>query len=152
VETSRTDTLEANKRISRRVAEEGFSQGNVDVFDEIVAENFVNHDPGVPPELPPGREGLKALARLYKGAFPDTQLTVEDQIAEGDRVVSRYSVRGTHEGDFAGLPATGKQVTVTGITIDRIEGGKIVESWNEFNQLGLLQQLGLVPEQAPAQA
>ena len=145
-------SAEENKRISRRVAEEGFSQGNVDVFDELVAENFVNHDTAAPPDLPPGREGLKALARLYRSAFPDTQLTIEDQIAEGDRVVSRYTARGTHEGDFAGLPATGKQVTATGITIDRIEGGKIVESWNEFNQFGLLQQLGAVPEQAPTQA
>jgi steroid delta-isomerase-like uncharacterized protein len=145
-------SAEENKRISRRVADEGFSQGNVDVFDELVAENFVNHDPAVPPDLPPGREGLKALARFYRSAFPDTQLTVEDQIAEGDRVVSRYTVRGTHQGEFAGVPPTGKQVTVTGITIDRIEGGQIVESWNEFSQLGLLQQLGVVPEQAATQA
>ena len=142
---------EENKRISRRVAEEVFSAGNVDVVDELVAENFVNHDPAAPPDLPPGREGLKALARFYKSAFPDAQITVEDQVAEGDRVVTRYSARGTHEGDFAGMPATGKQVAGTGITIDRIEGGKIVESWNQFDQLGLLQQLGGVPEQAPAQ-
>ena len=145
-------SAEENKRISRRVADEGFSRGNVDIFDELVAEDFVNHDPAVPPELPPGREGLKALARYYRSAFPDTQLTIEDQVAEGDRVVSRYTVRGTHKGDFAGVPATGKQITATGITIDRIEGGKIVESWNEFSQLSLLQQLGIVPEQAPTQA
>ena len=144
-------SAEENKRISRRVAEEVFSQGKVDLVDELVAENFVNHDPAAPPDLPPGREGLKALARFYKSAFPDAQITVEDQVAEGDRVVTRYSARGTHEGDFAGMPATGKQVTGTGITIDRIEGGKIVESWNQFDQLGLLQQLGGVPEQAPAQ-
>jgi steroid delta-isomerase-like uncharacterized protein len=143
---------EENKRISWRVADEGFSKGNVDAFDELVAEDFVNHDPAVPPDLPPGREGLKALARFYRSAFPDTQLTIEDQIAEGDKVVSRYTVRGTHQGDFAGVPPTGKQVTVTGITIDRIEGGKIVESWNEFGQLSLLQQLGVVPEQARTQA
>ena len=144
-------SAEENKRISRRVAEEVFSRGKVDLVDELVAENFVNHDPAAPPDLPPGREGLKALARFYKSAFPDAQITVEDQVAEGDRVVTRYSARGTHEGDFAGMPATGKQVTGTGITIDRIEGGKIVESWNQFDQLGLLQQLGGVPEQAPAQ-
>jgi steroid delta-isomerase-like uncharacterized protein len=141
-----------NKRISRRIAEEGFSRGNEDVFDELVAENFVNHDPSVPPDLPSGREGIKALARFYRSAFPDAQLTVEDQIAEGDRVVTRYTARGTHQGDFAGVPPTGRQVTVTGITIDRIENGKLVESWNELNQLGMLQQLGVVPEQAPARA
>jgi steroid delta-isomerase-like uncharacterized protein len=145
-------SAEENKRISRRVAEEGFSQGRMEVIDELVAENFVNHDPGAPPDLPPGREGLKALAGFYRSAFPDAQLTIEDLIAEGDKVVSRYTARGTHQGDFAGIPATGRQITATGITIDRIEGGKIVESWNEFNQFGLLQQLGAIPEQAPAQA
>ena len=145
-------SAEENKRISRRIAEEAFSQGNVDVIDELVADNFQNHDPSAPPDLPPGREGLKELTRFYRMAFPDAQLTVEDQIAEGDRVVTRYTARGTHQGDFAGIPATGRQVTGTGITIDRIEGGKIVESWNEFNQLGLLQQLGAIPEQAPTQA
>ena len=145
-------SAEENKRISRRVVEEGFSQGNVDVFDELVAESFVNHDTSAPPDLPPGREGLKELARFYKSAFPDAEVVVEDQIAEGDRVVTRYSARGTHQGDFAGIPATGRQVTVSGIGIDRIEGGKIVESWNEVNQLGMLQQLGAIPEQAPTQA
>jgi steroid delta-isomerase-like uncharacterized protein len=145
-------SAEENKRISRRLAEEGFAQGNVDVIDEVVAENFVNHDPGAPPDLPPGREGVKVLATLYRSAFPDTQFTIEDIVAEGDKVVTRWKARGTHQGDFAGLPATGKQATVTGITIDRVEGGKIVESWNEYNQLGLLQQLGVVPEQAATQA
>ncbi len=145
-------SAEENKRISRRVAEEAFSHGNVDVIDELVAENFVNHDPGLPPDLPPGRDGLKELVRFYKSAFPDAELIVEDQFAEGDRVVTRYIGRGTHQGDFGGIPATGKQVTVTGITIDRLEGGKIAESWNEYDQLGLLQQLGAIPEQAPAQA
>ena len=142
---------EENKRISRRIVEEAFAQGKIDVIDECVADNFVNHDPSVPPELPPGREGLKQLVQFYRAAFPDTQVTVDDQIAEGDRVATRYTGRGTHQGDFGGIPATGKQVTVTGISIDRIEGGKIVESWNELNQLGMLQQLGAIPEQAPAQ-
>ena len=145
-------SAEENKRISRRIVEEGFSQGNYDVFDELVADNFQNHDPSAPPDLPPGREGLKELARFYRTAFPDAQVTVEDQIAEGDRVVTRYSARGTHQGDFAGIPATGREVTVSGIGIDRIEGGKIVESWNELNQLSMLQQLGAIPEQAPTQA
>ncbi len=145
-------SAEENKRISIRLAEEAFSQGNLDVVDEIVADNYVNHDPAAPPDLPPGREGVKALASFYRSAFPDAQLTIEDAIAEGDTVVTRWTGRGTHQGDFAGIPATGKQVTITGITIDRIEGGKIVESWNEYNQLGLLQQLGAIPEQAPTQA
>jgi steroid delta-isomerase-like uncharacterized protein len=144
-------SAQENKRISRRIAEEGFSQGKEDVFDELVAENFVNHDPSAPPDLPSGREGLKELARFYRSAFPDAQLTIDDQVAEGDRVVTRYTARGTHRGDFAGVPPTGKQVTVTGITIDRIQGGQIVESWNEINQLTMLQQLGVVPELARQQ-
>ena len=145
-------SAEEYKRISRRVVEEAFAEGNVDVIDELVAEDFVNHDTSAPPGLPPGREGLKELVRFYQTAFPDAQVVVDDQIAEGDRVVTRYTARGTHQGDFAGLPPTGRQITSSGISIDRIEGGKIVESWNEFNQLGLLQQLGAIPEQAPTQA
>jgi steroid delta-isomerase-like uncharacterized protein len=144
-------SAEENKRISRRVAEEAFSRGDLDVIDELVADNFVNHDPTLPPDLPPGREGFKELVNFYRSAFPDAQVTVENQIAEGDKVATRWTGRGTHQGDFAGLPATGKQATITGITIDRIEGGRIVESWNEANQLGLLQQLGAIPEQARTQ-
>lgn len=141
---------EDNKRISRRIAEEGFAGGNVEVFDELVAESLVDHTPGLPPELPSGREGLKQLARAYRDAFPDLSLRVEDQIAEGDRVVTRWSARGTHEGDFMGIPATGKEGATTGITIDRIEGGKVVETWTNWDTLGLLQQLGVVPEPARA--
>jgi steroid delta-isomerase-like uncharacterized protein len=144
-------SAEENKRISRRVAEEAFSRGDLDVIDELVADNFVNHDPTLPLDLPPGREGFKELVNFYRSAFPDAQVTVENQIAEGDKVATRWTGRGTHQGDFAGLPATGKQATITGITIDRIEGGRIVESWNEANQLGLLQQLGAIPEQARTQ-
>ena len=145
-------SAEENKRVARRIVEEAFTQGRLEVIDELVADEFVNHDSAAPPDLPPGREGLKELVRFYQRAFPDAQVTVEDQIAEGDRVVTRYTARGTHQGDFAGLPPTGRQATAEGISIDRIEGGKIVESWNAFDQLGLLRQLGAIPEQAPAQA
>jgi steroid delta-isomerase-like uncharacterized protein len=148
VKTSKLEALEANKQLSRRVAEEAFSQGRMEVIDELIADDFVNHDPTSPPGLPPGREGVKELVRFYRGAFPDTQLIIDDQIAEGDKVVTRYTARGTHQGDFAGIPPTGRQVTGTGITIDRIEGGKIVESWNAFDQFALLQQLGAIPEMA----
>ncbi len=152
MKTSQIETLEANKQLSRRVAEEAFSRGNMEVIDELIAEDFVNHDPTSPPGLPPGREGVKELVRFYRGAFPDTQLIIDDQIAEGDKVVTRYTARGTHQGDFAGIPPTGRQVTGTGITIDRIEGGKIVETWTHWDNLGLLQQLGVVPAMgAPTQ-
>ena len=134
--------------VSRRVFEEAFTQGKVEVLDELVAEDWVNHDETVPPEIPRGRAGLKQLAHGYRGAFPDLQMTVEDQIVQGDKVVTRWSARGTHQGDLMGIPATGKQGRANGITIDRIENGKIVESWNHWDQLSLLQQLGVVPELA----
>lgn len=135
-----------NKTISRRVGEEGFGGGQMDVIDELVADDFVNRDETVPPDLPPGREGLKALAQGYLAAFPDLAFTIEEQIAEGDLVVSRWTATGTHQGDLMGIPATGKQVRVTGVTIDRIQGGKIVETWTSWDRLGLLQQLGVVQE------
>src|SRR5918999_3118439 len=126
---------EANKAVSRRVFEI-FNSGDVDLFDEIVTPDFVNHDPSAAP----GVEGAKQQTLLYRSAFPDLEVRVEDQIAEGDRVVSRWSARGTHRGDLLGIAPTGKQTTATGITIDRLEGGKIVESWTNWDTLGLLQQ------------
>lgn len=141
---------EPNKATSRRVVDEIFTGGKFEAIDECFDPGYVGYDVASP-EPVRGPQGVKEQAQGYRTAFPDVQMTIEDQVAEGDRVVTRYSARGTHEGDFAGMPATGKQVTGTGITIDRIEGGKIVESWNQFDQLGLLQQLGGVPEQAPAQ-
>jgi steroid delta-isomerase-like uncharacterized protein len=139
---------EDSKTISRRVAEEGFGQGRIEVIDEFVAEDIVNHDDTVPPEIPAGREGIKALAQGYHTAFPDMDFKVEDQIAEGDKVVSRWSARGTHQGDLMGIPPTGKEARVTGITIDRIKDGKIVETWTNWDQVSLLQQLGVIPEMA----
>jgi steroid delta-isomerase-like uncharacterized protein len=137
---------EENKQVSRRLAEEAFGQGRFEVIDELVADDFVNRDTSIPPGVGSDREGLKQLAQGYVAAFPDMELKVEDQVAEGDKVVSRWSARGTQKGELMGIPATGKQATVTGITIDRLESGKIVESWNNWDTLGLLQQLGVVPE------
>jgi steroid delta-isomerase-like uncharacterized protein len=138
------------KRISRRVIEEGFAQGKTEVMDELVAEDIVNHDETIPPELPAGREGIKALAQGYTNAFPDMALTVEDQVAEGDKVVTRWKARGTHQGELMGIPPTGKEGRVSGITIDRIKDGKIIETWTNWDQLSLLQQLGVIPEMARA--
>jgi steroid delta-isomerase-like uncharacterized protein len=140
---------EENKRISRRIAEEAFAQGKVEVLDELVDENLVDNSPGLP-DLPPGREGLKSLARAYHEAFPDMEIRIEEQIAEGDKVVTRWSASGTHQGDFMGIPATGRQGGATGITIDRIQNGKVVETVTNWDILGLLQQLGAIPEPAKA--
>ena len=115
----------------------------MDAIDEYYAADVVNH--GAPPDLPPGREGVKVQAGTFTSAFPDADTTIEDQVAEGDRVVIRWSSKGIHTGEFFGIPATGKQVTVTGIVIERIAGGKVAEIWAEFDQMGLMQQLGVVP-------
>jgi steroid delta-isomerase-like uncharacterized protein len=120
------------------------------VLDEIVAPNQVNGGPGALPGMPSGPEGSKMLVTAYRNAFPDLHFTIDEQIAEGNTVVTRWSAHGTHQGELAGLPATGKPATVVGLGVDRVENGKIVESWGLFDQFGMLQQLGVIP--APGQA
>ena len=137
------------KGIARRFLEEAFNRGNLDVVDELVAPEFVNHDAALP-EPVVGIEASKASIRGYRDALPDMRMTVELQVAEGEEVVTQWTARGTHQGDLMGLAATGKQATVTGITIDRIVDGRIVESWTNWDTLGLLQQLGAVPALATA--
>ena len=139
----------ANKALSKRLLEEAFNAGNVAIMDEILADGFVNYDAALP-EPSVGIEAAKASVMVYRDAFPDLKITIEEQIAEGDKVVTRWSARGTHQGDLMGIPPTGKQGTVTGITIERITGGKIVESHTNWDTLGLLQQLGVVPALATA--
>jgi steroid delta-isomerase-like uncharacterized protein len=136
-------SVEENKAIARRIGEEAWDQGNVAVLDELLAADFVYHNPG--PGLTPDREGYKQQVSMNRAAFSDFRFTTEDMIAEGDKVVIRWTWRGTHKGEFMGIPPTGKQVTVTGICIHRIEGGKNVEERHEIDLLGLMQQLGVVP-------
>lgn len=140
---------EENKAVARRVVEEAFARGKLDVLDEIVDPGYVGHDPASPEEIR-GPEGVKQLIQGYRSAFPDLEIRIEDQVAEGDRVASRWSARGTHQGELFGIPATGKESRVSGITIDRIQNGKIVESHDNWDTFGLMQQLGVV--EAPAQA
>jgi steroid delta-isomerase-like uncharacterized protein len=134
---------EANKALVRRFTNEVMNRGNLRVVDEIVAPNAVNHSS--PPGFPAGTAGVKQMATMYRSAFPDVRITIEDLVAEGDRVAARWSATGTHRGELMGIPATGKRVTVTGIEINRIVDGKIVEHWESFDQLGMMQQLGVVP-------
>jgi steroid delta-isomerase-like uncharacterized protein len=145
----RSSVTEANKAISRRVVEEIFNEGRLEAADELVAQDFVGHDPALPEPMK-GPEGLKKQAEGYRMAFPGIRLTIEDEIAEGDRVVTRWTARGTHEGELFGIPATGREATVTGITIDRIVDGRIAEQWNSWDTFGLLQQLGAIPAMAEA--
>lgn len=136
---------EENKAITCRFLEEIFAGGNLELVDELFAPSFVLHDPSVPQEVR-GIEALKQYVTMYRTAYPDTHFTIEDQIAEGDRVVTRWTGQGTHQGELMGIPPTGKRVTVTGIELDRISGGKIEESWVSYDALGMMQQLGIVPE------
>jgi steroid delta-isomerase-like uncharacterized protein len=134
---------EKNKTILRRFYEELFNTGDLSVADEIVAVSYVNHN-ALPGEKP-GREGLKAFVTLLRTAFPDIHFTVEDQVAEGEKVVTRFAVKGTHQAEFAGVPATGESVIITAINIHRVTGGQIQEGWINWDALGLMQQLGVIP-------
>ncbi|KKK82902.1 hypothetical protein LCGC14_2798740 [marine sediment metagenome] len=134
-----------SKTIARRFVEEGWNNRNLDAIDELVHEDYIDHDPGNP-YRDEGREGLKKLISMYQDAFADSEWTIDDLFAEGDRVVMRWTARGTHRGELMGIPASGRQVTVTGINIDRTADGKIVEAWANWDMVGLLQQLGILPE------
>jgi steroid delta-isomerase-like uncharacterized protein len=138
---------EKNKSIVRRSFEELFTHGDLDVADEVFASDYVGHDPALPQEIR-GPEQFKQFVMMYRNAFPDLELTVEDQVAEGDEVVTRFTARGTHRGELMGIPPTGKKVVVTGISIDRMKDGKSVESWTNYDLLSMLQQLGAVPAAA----
>jgi steroid delta-isomerase-like uncharacterized protein len=135
------------KGITRQMIEEVFNKGRLDLIGELIAPEFVGHDPALPQDIA-GPEGQREVVGSYRTAFPDLEVTIDDQIAEGDRVVTRWTARGTHTGDLWGIPGTGKQVTVTGTSIDRNKDGRIVETWSQWDVLGLMQQLGVVPAAA----
>ena len=136
------------ERIVRRLLEEPW-KGNFDVIEECVAPGYVGHDPA---EAEPirGPAGVRANFDKYIAAFPGGVVTVDDQISEHDNVATRWTGRGTHSGEIAGIAPTGRGVTVTGLTISKLEGGKIVEEWTTWDTLGMLVQLGAVPEPARA--
>jgi predicted ester cyclase len=141
-----------NKALFRRLAE-ALNTGPhgtwPEAFDAVCTTTFVLHDPMAPPGLPPGPQGLKDYAYVpFFAAFPDMQITIEDQIAEGDKAAVRVTIRGTHQGDFMGIAPTGKHVTITAIGIYRVEEGKIAETWQNLDTLGLMQQLGAIPQMA----
>jgi steroid delta-isomerase-like uncharacterized protein len=139
-----------NRAFSARFHEEIFQQGKLEVADEICAADFRWYGPGLPPEGGAGPQFVRQFASMLRSAFPDLAFSADDSIAEGDRVVQRWTMRGTHQGEFQGTPATGKRVTVTGIDIFRISGGKLAEMRQEVDMLGMLQQMGVIP--APSQA
>jgi steroid delta-isomerase-like uncharacterized protein len=140
---------DANKNVVRRLFEEVWSKGNLSVADELFAPSYTHHDPSTP-DVGRGPESEKLRATLYRTAFPDLRLTIEDLIAEGETVMARWSCRGTHKGALGGIAPTGKQFTISGISIARFASGKMVEGWINWDALGLMQQLGVVPELAKA--
>jgi steroid delta-isomerase-like uncharacterized protein len=136
-------STEQNKSIVRRWIEEGWNKHNLSVVDEIYAPNFVQHEPE--PQTVNSSEALKQYLSAYFTAFPDLSLSIEDLLAEGDKVVRRFVSNGTHTGPFMGMPATGKKGVITGIVIFRLENSRIAEVWLNIDALGLLQQLGVIP-------
>jgi steroid delta-isomerase-like uncharacterized protein len=133
---------EQNKTLMRRAVEEVWNQGNVDLLEELVASDFIIHAPQA--EIH-GREGAKQYLAMLREAFPDIHFTIEDQFADGDRVMTRWIAHGTPKGAFQGIPPTNKQVRLAGTDIDRIANGKVVECWTSTDDVGLLQQLGAIP-------
>jgi steroid delta-isomerase-like uncharacterized protein len=135
---------EDNKAVVRRYFEDAWNKHNPALVDEIYAADFVDRSPDIP-GIAHTRDGLKQFMGVYLRAFPDAKITIEDQLVEDDRVVTRWTGRGTQTGEFMEMPPSGKKVDVPGVQIDRFKGGKIVEEWTLFDQLGMLQQLGAVP-------
>jgi steroid delta-isomerase-like uncharacterized protein len=142
---------EHNKAIVRRLMEEVWNKGNLSLVDELFAPNYEDHDPSTP-DFGRGPESEKKRATLYRNAFPDLRLTIEEIIAEGDTVMARWSCRGTHKGDLGGIAPTGKQINISGITVARLANGKLAEAHVNWDALGLMQQLGAVPELAKTKA
>jgi steroid delta-isomerase-like uncharacterized protein len=138
-------TSEENKAIVRRVWEEFFIRGNLDKAGEFFAPDYVNHDPAAPEDRH-GPEELRQFLSMYHNAFPNMQFTIEDMVAGGDEVVVRWTVRGTHQGELMGIPPTDNRVTVAGMSMERVSGDKIVETWDNYDALSMIQQLGVIPE------
>jgi predicted ester cyclase len=140
-------STEENKVLYRRWIETVFNNKNLAAIEEFIDPAGIDH--ALPPGMPTSREGSRQFIGSYLSAFPDLHLTIEDIIAEGDKIVGRWTSSGTHQGELFGIPPTGRHAASTGIDILRIEGGKFVEHWLALDQLGMLQQLGVIP--APGQ-
>jgi steroid delta-isomerase-like uncharacterized protein len=136
------EAVEMNVALVRRIYEEGLNGGDLTVLDQLVDEHFVDHS--LFPSSGSGRDAFKQRFTTVRTAFPDANMTLEDGIGAGDKVVIRWTLRGTHTGPFASIAPTSRHIVVTGINITRIEGGKVVEHWASFDHMGLLQQLGVM--------
>ena len=141
-------SAEDNAKAAVRVIEEGFAQGRVEVIDEVCSPDVVSHDPAEEADVM-GAEAHKARILTYRTAMPDLSVTVDDVFASGDRVATRWTVRGTNDGELMGMPPTHKKVVITGLSIDRFDDdGRLVETWDQWDNAGFMAQLGLSPEMA----
>ena len=138
---------EENKALIARAYDQVFNSGNIDALGEIASPDIVDHS--ALPGSPPGLDGAKQAIEMFLTAFPDLKMTVEDMIAEGDKVAVRLTMSGTHKGDFMGIPATGKEISVSGMDFHRIAGGKVVEHWDSFDQMTMMEQLGVMESPGP---
>ena len=136
---------ERNKAVIRRFVEEVQNQKHWDVYDELNDPDFVNLS--APPGVPSDRDGGRAYLWSLFNAFPDSHWTIDDMVAEGDRVATKKTMRGTHTGEFAGIPATGRAVTLQYVDILRLRDGRIIEHWLSMDSLSFMQQLGVIPSQ-----
>jgi steroid delta-isomerase-like uncharacterized protein len=139
-------STEENKAIVRRFYDEFFNKGNLQIVNELHTSDYQHHDPNAP-DPGGGAEGYIRRNAVFLKAFPDRQLTIEDQLGEGDKVATRITMRANHAGDLPGIPATGKRVTIESMHICRISDGRIAEEWELFDALGMMRQLGASPSQ-----
>jgi steroid delta-isomerase-like uncharacterized protein len=137
-------STEQNKAVVRRLVEEVFNQGNLSMIDELIAPDFVEHEE-LPPGIPPGREAPKQMFAMLQSAFPDFKATIDDLVAEGDKIVIRQTWTGTQKGEFMGIPPTGKRVSIGVIDILRLADGKMAEHWGIMDSMAMMQQLGAIP-------
>jgi steroid delta-isomerase-like uncharacterized protein len=133
---------EESKAIMRRFWDV-WEQGNVDLLDELLAPEYINHTLAAP-DLPPGPEGVKEVVSMFRSAMPDLKVVIEDMIAEGDKVATRYALEGTHRGELFGAAPTGKHLRIKSMTVERLSEGKIVEHWRVTDELDMMRQLGAI--------
>jgi steroid delta-isomerase-like uncharacterized protein len=122
-----------------------WEEGNIDLVDELLAADHVNHNPATP-DQPAGAEGVREVVNMFRSAMPDLKVVIEDMIAEGDKVVVRYTLEGTHEGELFGVAPTGRRLSIKSIAVERVSEGKLREHWRITDSLDMMQQLGVVPE------
>jgi steroid delta-isomerase-like uncharacterized protein len=138
-------SVEENKAIMRRYFEGAWEQGDLELLDELLASDYVNHDPATP-DTPTGPEGVKGVVSMFRSGMPDLKVVIEDMIAEGEKVATRYTLEGTHEGELFGVPPTGRSLSIKSMTVERVSEGKVRDHWRVSDNLEMMQQLGLVAE------